>query len=69
MSVHTAFPRHRVAVGLLALAQVGHAQWFLGNLYEAIVKVPDLLARHDAGSNRDGKGALSPFGPGSPVRY
>jgi hypothetical protein len=29
---------------LLTIAQLGHAHWFFGNLYEAVVKVPDRLA-------------------------
>lgn len=36
--------RQRTAAALLTLAQVGQAQWFFGNLYEAVVKVPDRLA-------------------------
>jgi len=45
----------------LGLAELGHAQWFFGNLYEAVVRVPDLLAEHRA--------PMSPLAPGSPVRY
>jgi hypothetical protein len=57
--------RYRVASSLLGLAQLGHAQWFFGNLYEAVVKVPDLLASRGRGTDPP----LSPVGPGSPVRY
>lgn len=57
--------RHRVAGRLLGLAQLGHANWFFGNLYEAIVQVPDLLASYRRSTDQ----AMSPVGPGSPVRY
>lgn len=58
--------RRRVAVALCGLAQLGHAHWFFGNLYEAIVKVPDRLA---LSVHTDVEQAVSPLGPGSPVRY
>lgn len=45
---------------MLSLAQVGYAEWLFGNLYEAIVRVPDLLA---------GGRMTSILGPGSPVLY
>jgi hypothetical protein len=45
------------------LAGIGQAQWFFGNLYEAVVDVPRLLA--DARPNRE-PGLLA---AGSPVRY
>ena len=45
---------------MLSLAQVGYAEWFFGNLYEAIVRVPDLLA---------GGHVTSILGLGSPVLY
>ena len=52
----------RTRVGrALGLAELAHAQWFFGNLYEAIVRVPDLLAQRPA--------PMSPLGSGSPVRY
>lgn len=57
--------RYRVATILLGLAKLGHALWFFGNLYELVVKLPDLLASH----RRSTKQAISPFGPGSPVRF
>lgn len=46
-----------------AVAQFGQAYWLFGNLYEAVVDVPQLLV--DAHQQR------SPrlLGPGSPVRY
>ena len=46
-----------------ATAQLGHIHWFLGNLYEAMVDMPQLLA--DAQQNRE-PGILA---VGSPVRY
>lgn len=60
-------PRRRIAAALLGLTQLGHAHWFFGNLYEAVVKVPDRLASHD--SPRGSERAMSPLGPRSPVRY
>jgi hypothetical protein len=47
---------------LLGIAQLGYAHWFFGNLYEAVVRVPDRLASEDQRLD-------SLFGPGSPVRY
>ncbi|MFJ6672854.1 DUF1772 domain-containing protein [Actinosynnema sp. NPDC091369] len=46
-----------------ALARLGQAHWFFGNLYEAAVDVPRLLA--DAGPDR----AAGLLAPGSPLRY
>jgi hypothetical protein len=46
-----------------AVARFGQAYWFFGNLYEAIVDVPQLLA--DAHDERPPR----VLGPGSPVRY
>jgi Domain of unknown function (DUF1772) len=43
------------------LMQFGIAQWFFGNVYEAVVKIPERLA---ADTRR-----TSLFGAGSPVRY
>jgi hypothetical protein len=57
--------RHRIAARVLGLAQLAHAHWFFGNLYEAVVKIPDLLASQARSSEQ----AMSPSGPGSPVRY
>jgi hypothetical protein len=45
------------------VARLGYTHWFFGNLYEAAVDIPRLLA--DAQPNRE-PGALS---AGSPVRY
>jgi hypothetical protein len=33
----------RVAT-LLAIAQLGYAHWFFGNLYEAMVRIPERIA-------------------------
>ncbi|MEU4743355.1 anthrone oxygenase family protein [Actinosynnema sp. NPDC023658] len=46
-----------------ALARLGQAHWFFGNLYEGAVDVPRLLA-----NARTGRG-LRLLGPGSPLRY
>ncbi len=52
---------------MLTLAQLGHAYWFFGNLYEAIVRMPDRLAdEHDSGSTQRRGG---PLARGSPGRY
>ncbi|OZM72534.1 DUF1772 domain-containing protein [Amycolatopsis antarctica] len=47
---------------LLTAARIGQAHWFFGNLYEAVVRLPDSLARADPKPS-------SPFAKGSPVRY
>ena len=52
-------PRPRWA----AVAALGQLQWFLGNVYEAAVDVPQLLV--DAHPNREPR----LLGPGSPARY
>ena len=52
--------RPKVAAKMLSLAQIGYAEWFFGNLYEAVVKVPGLLAQGQL---------TSTLGAGSPVRY
>lgn len=57
--------RRHVAVTLLDVARLGHAHWFFGNLYEAVVRVPHRLACEQPDRN----GSASPLGPGSPVRY
>ena len=60
----------RRTAALLDLAQLGYAQWFFGNIYEAVVKVPDRLAAElpDSPQRADGHGRPI-LGPGSPVRY
>lgn len=55
--------RRRVAGALLTVARVGQAQAFFGNVYEAVVKVPDVFARNRALAGR------SPFRVGSPTLY
>jgi hypothetical protein len=52
--------RKRVAA-LLTLAQLGYAHWFFGNLYEAVVRVPDRLA--------EDRPLPSVLSSGSPLRY
>jgi hypothetical protein len=51
-------PDTRTAARLLGVAEAGQAGLFFGNLYEAVVRVPDRLPP-----------AGTPLGPGSPVRY
>jgi len=46
-----------------AIARLGQAHWFFGNLYEAVVDVPRLLV--DARPHREPR----LLGPGSPLRY
>lgn len=55
--------RSSLAGALLTVARVGQAQAFFGNVYEAVVKVPDVFAR-----NRELAGR-SPFRVGSPTLY
>jgi len=64
-SINAARRTQRTAA-LLDLAQLGYAQWLFGNVYEAVVRVPDLLSAEL--SDTDGRGG-SILGPGSPVRY
>ena len=49
--------------GWALAARLGQAAWYYGNLYEAVVGMPQLLI--EARANR----APSLVGPGSPVRY
>jgi hypothetical protein len=64
---HSSGQAKRVA-RLLSVAEIGYAHWFFGNLYEAVVKVPDLLAK-DYGPDGADRGLRSLFSKGSPVRY
>jgi Domain of unknown function (DUF1772) len=67
----SAAKRFRLCARLLDLAQLGLAEWLFGNIYEAVVKIPDRLTAepfHDA-STRISSGSMSVLGPGSPVRY
>ncbi|GAA3388513.1 hypothetical protein [Cryptosporangium minutisporangium] len=52
-------------VALTCLAVLGHAHWFFGNLYEAIVLAPGWRSMADEPLSVGG-GVLA---PGSPVRY
>ncbi|SDS00977.1 anthrone oxygenase family protein [Actinopolymorpha singaporensis] len=56
--------RQQLTARLMTLAQFGHAHWFFGNVYEAVVRIPDRLAA-EAGCGH----ARSPLAPGSPLRY
>lgn len=53
--------RPNVVVRLLDLTQLGQAQWLFGNIYEAVVHIPERLAAQPRPS--------SVLAPGSPVRY
>ncbi len=61
----------RLACTLLAVAQFGQAQWFFGNLYEAVAKIPDRLARQRDLAVPPGEPVTigSMLRPGSPVRF
>lgn len=50
---------------LLEVAEFTHAHWFFGNLYEALVRVPDRVAASEATQELP----RSPLGAGSPGRY
>jgi len=50
------------------IAQLGYAHWFFGNLYEAVVRVPDRLAKVNE-SGVDDRRLASVLSPGSPVWY
>ena len=58
--------RRRVLVVLLALAVLGHAHWFFGNLYEAVVLIPQFAASPEQRLPISAGGILV---PGSPVLY
>jgi Anthrone oxygenase len=60
-----------VTARLLDIAQLGHAQWLFGNIYEAVVKIPERLSpkASDQADARNNAGPTSVLGPGSPVRY
>jgi hypothetical protein len=53
---------------LLAIAQLGYAHWFFGNLYEAVVRIPERLA-NDYEPGKDDRRLATVFSSGSPVRY
>jgi hypothetical protein len=60
--------RRKRVVALLGIAQLGYAHWFFGNRYEAVVRVPDRLARDYTPGGEDRRLA-SVLSAGSPVRY
>ena len=66
-----ASPRRRSATAsLLTIAQLGHAHWFFGNLYEAVAKIPERLADDpDLVVRGEAVSMTSLLRPGSPVRY
>jgi Domain of unknown function (DUF1772) len=57
--------RDVLADRLLDIAEFSHAHWFFGNLYEALVKIPDRVAASEGSPELP----RSPFGAGSPGRY
>ncbi len=64
--------RRRVLTArMLNIAELGYAHWLFGNIYEAVVKIPDRLAVEaaDQMNGHDNVGPTSVLGPGSPVRY
>ena len=58
--------RRRVLVALLAFAVLGHAHWFFGNLYEAVVLIPQFAAAPEQRLPISAGGVLV---PGSPALY
>jgi hypothetical protein len=61
--------RTRLTARLLDLAELALAQWLFGNVYEAVVKVPERLATPPSDAAGVGADRTSILGPGSPVRY
>ncbi len=57
----------KAVMALLSLARLGYAQCFFGNLYEALVRIPDTLANQCASQNEQLHKSI--LGKGSPVRY
>jgi hypothetical protein len=53
---------------LLTLAQLGRAHWLFGNLYEAVVRVPERLSEPADATGADPR-PDSLLGKGSPARY
>jgi hypothetical protein len=58
--------RDRRVATLLTIARLGYAHWFFGNLYEAVVRVPDRLAKADE-LGLDDRRLATVLSPGSPV--
>jgi hypothetical protein len=68
--VNSSSHRRKAAAALLMIAQLGQAQWFFGNLYEAVVRIPERIAAESDSDLRSERPSLSTlFRPGSPVRY
>lgn len=64
----TSLRQRRTTATLLTVAQLGYAHTLFGNLYEAVVKIPNRLA--GCYDPNDGDRRLPGlFSPGSPVRY
>jgi hypothetical protein len=63
--------RMRATAALLDLAELGIASWLFGNVYEAVVKIPERLAvqRHETATPPVKTRRPSVLGSGSPVRY
>jgi hypothetical protein len=53
--------RLHLTARLLSLAKLGYAHWLFGNIYEAVVKIPERIATEPT--------PPSVLGAGSPVRY
>ncbi len=60
--------QQKLVVTLLALCQLGYAHWFFGNLYEAVVRIPDRLAK-DYEPGVEDRRLPSVLSLGSPLRY
>jgi hypothetical protein len=61
--------RTRLTSWLLDLAELALAQWLFGNVYEAVVKIPERLATPSSDAAGGGADRTSILGTGSPVRY
>jgi len=70
-ATQSAASRRVLTATLLDVAQLGHAHWLFGNVYEAVVKIPERLAieASDRAGDRGNAGPTSVLGPGSPVPY
>lgn len=63
-------PRRRVTGVLVTAARLGYAHWFFGNLYEAVVKVPDRVAAgQEPAAEPAVAGTRGRLRRGSPLRY
>jgi hypothetical protein len=68
--VNSSSRRPGPATALVTVAQLGQAQWFFGNLYEAVVHVPERIAAEPGSDLRsERQGLATVLRPGSPVRY